>query len=259
MMITSLKKYFIAILLALTVIAGAHARVTDGESIDYRVMYKWGLVNKQAGRVNLSTKRSGPNTIKALLTARSEKWADAFYAVRDTLLGEMNATTMEPSRYEKITHEGGEYKRDLINYTRSGNKASATCHRWKQKSKKKPLTESEITLEAEGLTLDMLSSFYYMRSLDYPRMKAGEKKSLTVFSGKRKETLTITYQGQETIEIDKIKYPCYKISFTFTGEGGKKSSDDMEAWISAAADRIPLKLEGKLPVGKVQCFYVRQK
>ena len=29
----------------------------------------------------------------------------------------------------------------------------------------------------------------------------------------------------------------------------------MDAWISTDAQRIPLKLEGTLPVGKVQCFY----
>lgn len=252
-----MKRFIATLLLTVAVAIGANARVTDGESINYRVMYKWGLVNKQAGRVNMSTRRSGPASIKATLTARSEKWADAFYSVRDTLLGEMNASTMEPSYYEKITHEGGEYKRDLINYSRKGNKVNATCRRWKQKSKKKPLTSSEISLEAEGLTLDMLSSFYYMRSLDYAAMKPGDKKTLTVFSGKRKEKLTITYLGREDVVIDKTKYPAYKISFSFTGEGGKKSSDDMEAWISTAADKIPLKLEGKLPVGKVQCFYVK--
>jgi len=169
----------------------------------------------------------------------------------------MNALTMEPSRYEKITHEGGEYKRDLITYTRSGHHVKAKCHRWKQKNKKKPLTESSIELEADGLTLDMLSAFYYMRSLDYASMKPGDKKTLNVFSGKRKELLTITYHGSEDVKIDKTSHPAYKISFTFTGEGGKKTSDDMEAWISTAPDRIPLKLEGKLPVGKVQCFYVK--
>ena len=29
----------------------------------------------------------------------------------------------------------------------------------------------------------------------------------------------------------------------------------MDAWISTEPNRIPLRLEGKLPVGKVQCFY----
>lgn len=251
-----MKKFLLALFLTAGMALCGHARVSDGESINYRVMYKWGLVNKQAGRVNLSTRRADAGSIKAKLTARSEKWADAFYSVRDTLLGQMNIVTMEPSYYEKITHEGGEYKRDLINYTRRGNHVSAVCQRWKQKSKKQDLTRSEISLEAEGLTLDMLSSFYYMRSLDYAAMKSGDKKELTVFSGKRKERLTITYHGREDVKIDKTVYPAYKISFSFTGEGGKKSSDDMEAWISTATDRIPLKLEGKLPVGKVQCFYV---
>ncbi len=38
---------------------------------------------------------------------------------------------------------------------------------------------------------------------------------------------------------------------------GAKTSDDMEAWIAAGSSRIPLKLEGKLPVGKVHCIYVK--
>lgn len=29
----------------------------------------------------------------------------------------------------------------------------------------------------------------------------------------------------------------------------------MDAWIGTGSQRIPLKMEGKLPVGKVQCFY----
>ncbi len=41
-------------------------------------------------------------------------------------------------------------------------------------------------------------------------------------------------------------------------DGGKKTSDDMDAWISADARRIPVRLEGKLPVGKVHCVYTGQ-
>lgn len=252
-----MKKILLILLLAVGSVVGASAQVNAGESINYRVMYKWGLVNKQAGRVNLSTRRADAHTINATLTARSEKWADVFYTVRDTLLGSMNIATMEPSYYEKITHEGGEYKRDIITYSRKGNHVTANCQRWKQKSKNKPITKSEITLEADGLTLDMLSSYYYMRSLDYASMAPGDKKELTVFSGRRKETLAITYLGKDSVEINDDTYPAYKISFTFTGEGGKKTSDDMWAWISADTKRIPIKLEGKLPVGKVQCFYVK--
>ena len=57
------------------------------------------------------------------------------------------------------------------------------------------------------------------------------------------------------MEIDKKKYPSYHITFTFTTAGGKTSSDNMDAWISSGTDRIPLLLEGKLPVGKVRAIY----
>ena len=36
---------------------------------------------------------------------------------------------------------------------------------------------------------------------------------------------------------------------------GKKSSDDMSAWISTDSRRIPLRIEGKLPVGKIHILY----
>jgi hypothetical protein len=29
----------------------------------------------------------------------------------------------------------------------------------------------------------------------------------------------------------------------------------MDAWISTTSSRIPLLMEGKLPVGKIRCFY----
>lgn len=252
-----MKKLFAVIFIALAGVVAAGAEVSKNESLNYRVMFKWGLVNKQAGRVNLSTKADGASHAKALLVARSEKWADKFYAVRDTLKGRLNASTCEPSYYEKISHEGGEYKRDVIDYERSGEHVKAYCKRWKQKSKKHALTTSETVHEADGFTVDMLSSFYYMRNLDYDKMQPGQKTEMNIFSGKQKERLSIVYQGREDVKIDGTVYPAYKITFRFTGKGGKKTSDDMAAWISTDVSRIPLKLEGKLPVGKVQCFYVK--
>lgn len=101
----------------------------------------------------------------------------------------------------------------------------------------------------------MLSSFYYMRQLPFPTMKKGDSVKMNIFSGKKKEILTIHFQGMEDVKIGKSKYPAYHITFTFTTEGGAVSSDNMDAWISTDAERIPLLMEGKLPVGKVRAVY----
>lgn len=252
-----MKKYVILLLLVVG-LCSAHAATTapDGESLNYRVMYKWGLVNKQAGTVNIRVKHNGKESFTSILTAKSERWADKFYKVRDTLVGKISLATCEPTLYEKISHEGGEFKHDKITYTRTGNKTKGHCLRLRRKKADKPLTSNEITLESAGLTLDMLSSFFYMRSIDFSKKPKGATESMTVFSGKRKETLTITYKGIEVVKIDDKRYQTFHITFRFTGEGGKKTSDDMSAWITTTANRIPVKLEGSLPVGKVQCFLI---
>lgn len=227
------------------------------ESLNYKVMYKWGLINKQAGHVNLSTSQGSAGRFNAILTAASEPWADKFYMVRDTLRGIISTTNGEPDFYEKISHEGGSYKRDVIRYTRSGKLITANCDRYEAKKEGNEPVHSFVTHQAEGFYLDMLSAFYYMRSLPFPSMRPDESRTMNIFSGKRIETLTIRYLGREEITIDKQKYTTYHISFRFTGKGGKETSDSMEAWIAADSSRIPLKLEGKLPVGKVVCLYTR--
>lgn len=229
----------------------------NNESLNYKVMYKWGLVNKQAGHATLSLKR-GPKNYDLMLTAASESWADRFFKVRDTLIGQVEIATFRPMVYKKMSHEGGDRKFDVVTYTYSGNNVLGNCIRKKWDKKGNLKTDEKKTVNAQGITVDMLSSFYYMRSLPYSSWKPGHTQSLNIFSGKSKEILTITYLGEETVKVDNKDYRTFHISFTFTDPANskKQTSDPMEAWISTDAARIPVKLEGKLKVGKVQCLYV---
>ena len=226
------------------------------ERLTYDVMYKWGLINKKAGSVSLVTRpHSTKNDFQAVLTAATAPWADNIFMLRDTLMGTINSSNFLPIYYEKIAHEGGAYDRDILHYTRSGNNVKAKAELWRRRKKETTVTHSEQIHEAEGVTLDMLSSFYYMRQLPFPTMKKGDTVKMNIFSGKKKEILTIHFQGMEDVKIGKSKYPAYHITFTFTTEGGAVSSDNMDAWISTDAERIPLLMEGKLPVGKVRAVY----
>ncbi|MDE5812982.1 MAG: DUF3108 domain-containing protein, partial [Muribaculaceae bacterium] len=39
-------------------------------------------------------------------------------------------------------------------------------------------------------------------------------------------------------------------------KGGKKTSDDIDAWISKDGRRIPLEIKGSLPLGHVSAYLV---
>lgn len=245
----------LAIALAVAMLACACAWAVGplaDETITYKVMYKWGLINKRAGTVNVSLKNEGDN-YECLLTARTEPWADGMYKVRDTLTCTIAREGFKPILYIKNSHEGPEYEYNVVSYFRQGSTTKANVSTYRTKKGKVKRDEQKV-LEGEGVTLDMFSAYYYMRSLPFDQWQPGHSLSLNVFSGRKKELLTIKYHGTEQIELDGKLYDCYSITFLFTSDGKKKSSDDMEAWITTDAARLPVKLEGKLPIGSIRCL-----
>jgi hypothetical protein len=232
----------------------AKATTFADETLNYKVMYKWGLVNKQAGTAALTIRNRSDRDITKL-TAKSDPWADKFYKVRDTLNGVIQKEGFKPTNYEKISHEGSDNKRDIVTYKYVNAKVIGECTRRKWDEDGTLTRDEKRTLESYGTTVDMLSSFYYMRTLKFETFKTGHVITLNIYSGKRKELLTIKYLGTETVKYDNKSYKCYHISFTFTSDGKTKTSDDMDAWITTDSRRIPVKMEGQLKVGKVRCFY----
>lgn len=228
----------------------------NDETLTYNVMFKWGLINKKAGSATL-TLRNQADRYVTQLTAASEPWADRFYEVRDTLNGIIDKKDFRPLFYEKIANEGGDHKHDVVNYkyneAHPDSGIIGLCTR-KVYKKGKLKVDEQRELTSDGTTVDMLTSFYFMRHLPYDTWTPGHSEVVTIFSGKQKERLAIDYSGIVNLKVGDSERPCYHITFVFTSDGSKKTSDDMEAWISADNRRLPMRLEGKLPVGKVHCI-----
>ncbi len=223
------------------------------ETLTYDVIYKWGFINKVAGYATMSLRNDG-NLYRASVFAENAPWANSIYMLRDTLYTTMTKEGYYPVSYTYIAHENGKYKKDVLTFHRDGNTFTADAVRYKRKIEGEPLTSSTIHLEAQGMTVDMLSSFFYLRTLDFPNMKKGQSVTVNIFSGSKKEKLKITYMGTQNVSLNGRSFPSYYINFTFTRRG-VESSAPISGWISTDGQRIPLKVEGKLPVGKVRALY----
>lgn len=227
------------------------------ETLRYVISYKWGLIHKDAGEATLKLTNRG-DAYDLVLTGKTKSWADGFYQVRDTLLGSIKKTGFRPQYYSKIAHENGKYSRDDITYSYSGNAVTGNSKRHRP-DKEGKINVTEKTLKGEGQVFDMLSVFYYLRTIDYAKLLQGGTIESTMFSGKKVEQLTVRCVGKESIKLrDKTQREAYHIRFKFTQEGKKKSSDDIDAWISTDPQHIPLLVVGSLPLGSVKCYYVGQ-
>ena len=254
-MALSMKRILSLLTLLILTIAGLTATAQQTETLHYKVNYHWGLIDKTAGRATFTLRNTGSGQCRAEMVARTEPWADKFYKVRDTLQTTFNASTRLPLSYRRIAHEDGRYASDQLTFSRSGSTSSAKCVRLRRGKKETTVTRAESSLSAQGDAVDLLSSFYYLRHLDFSKMKSGETKTINIFSGKRKELLKITYGGPATLKIDGTKHQTLLITFTFTSDQGKTTSKPIKAWLSTDAAHIPLKLVGELKIGKVECIF----
>ena len=221
----------------------------SSEKLNYEVVYHWGIIWKHAANATLSINRSG-NGYNAMLVGRTRSWADKIYPVRDTLRCTM-ASDLTPRSYQKLTHEKSYYARDVVKFTYSNGTTRGTCSRYR------PGKATQSTqVAARGRAYDMLSVFYMLRNLNFGSMTTGKSFRTTIFSGKEKENLSITYRGVTTVKLRNGKqHKAYHVTFTFTQDGGTKSSDGIDAYLSIDERRIPLLLVGKLPVGEVKVYY----
>lgn len=226
-----------------------HAINFSNETLNYQIVYHWGIIWKHAANASLSISRTG-NGYNAVLVGRTRSWADKVYPVRDTLKCSM-AADLTPRTYQKLTHEKNYYARDEVKFTYSNGSTHGTCSRYRPG---KATQRTQVV--ARGRAYDMLSVFYMLRNLNFGSMAEGKTFRTAIFSGKEKENLTITYRGVTTVKMRNGSQPkVYHVTFTFTQDGGTKSSDGIDAYLSIDARRIPLMLVGKLPVGEVKVYY----
>lgn len=219
-----------------------------GERLNYEIVYQWGAIWKHAGDATLSANKSGSG-YRATLVGKTRSWADKVYKVRDTLTTNMNAD-FTPTIYTKHTHEKNYYARDVVRFSRSGSGTVGKCTRTRQG---KPKQTS--TLKTSGKAYDMLSVFYMLRSLNFGGMTTGKAYTTVIFSGKMQENLTIRYKGKTTVKMrNGTKREAFHVTFSFTQDGKKKSSDNISAYLSTDAKHVPLLIVGKLPVGQVKCY-----
>lgn len=245
-----LKRLYILCVAVLIGMGSVFGRSFSNESLNYEIVYHWGLIWKHAASATLEIKENG-GQYDARLCARTLSWVDKIYKVRDTLYSTMEKERLIPIKYIKATHEKSHEGRDIVEFSRVGDVTTGNCTRIRPGK-----DDFNVTLTAEGNAYDMLSVFYMLRTLDMEKLKEDGTYRTTVFSGKRKEWLDIKYVGEETVKLrDKSSHEAYHIKFTFTEEGKKKSSDDIDTWISTDDARVPLMLKGRLPIGEVRVYY----
>jgi Protein of unknown function (DUF3108) len=209
-----------------------------GEKIVFRLHY--GMIN--AGTATITVEDSKYNfgdreAYHIVGEGNSIGSFDWFFKVRDHYETYVDKQGIFPYRFIRSTDEGG-YK-IFQDYTFHPQK-----HAYNN-------TKGESYLTPD-FAQDMLSAFYYARTLDLANLKKGEILTVMTVVDDEIYPLKMKYLGKETITVDVGKFNCLRFAPVVQKGRVFKKEEDLSVWITDDANHIPILAKAKLMVGSVK-------
>ena len=215
---------------------------TSGEVLRYRISY--GLMD--AGEAVLTVKET------------TKKGADGrpLYHVKGEgkTLGAFNWFFKVEDTYESFIDKKGAFPWHFVRDVNEGGYKINQEYAFNQ-DKQKVVTEGK-EYKVPLAIQDMISSFYYARTLNFKNMKVGDITEFQCFMDGEVWPLKIRYVGKENIKIRKGTFECLKFQPVVQEGRYFEKDDDVEFWVTNDANRIPVLVKAKIPVGTVKMHLV---
>lgn len=210
----------------------------EGEKLSFDLNY--GLIT--AGVATMSIPRikriSGRDAYHVMFEVNSVPSFNWLYKVRDRYETYIDVDGIFPWRFEQHIREGG-YSRDF----------SAFFDQRKGKAK-----TSGGEYDIPQYVNDILSAFYYTRTLDFSEMKVGDKFHMQNFFKDKVYDLDVKFRGRETIEVPAGKFDCVIIE-PLVKEGGLfKHDGDIIIWLTDDELKVPVKVRTKIIIGYIEAM-----
>lgn len=249
-------------LLMLAALAGAQTlpvreRFNTGESVQYELYFKWGILMPRAGQATLSihdTRYEGDPAYHYRLLFRTSGMFEKIYAMRDTIDCYFSPD-MLLLRSEKRVNENNYYAIDDLEFSYTESKTSARSHRYTPSR-----TKVDTMLVSEQYMFDMLGATMYLRSLDWDKMQSGDEFPFHVAIGRDRINISFRYTGQQIVERNEtLKYRTRHFYIDIYDEAFTQSQAAAEIWIGDDENHIPVKIRAKLKIGAAEVYYKSSK
>ena len=214
----------------------------SGEKLKYFISYGFIDAGEAILEVNNTNKKGNNRELLHVKgTGRTLGGFNAFFKVLDTYESYIDKVGVFPWEFVRRVNEGGyKIEQDYI------------LQHDQYKVKTGEGKEYKIPMAIQ----DMISSFYYARTLNFKNIKEGDIFEFNCFMDEEVFLLKIKYVGEEDIHIRKGKFNCLK--FVPVIQTGRLFEDenDVNFWVTNDANRIPILVKAKIPVGSIKMHLV---
>lgn len=208
-----------------------------GEELTYRLRY--GFISAAEGVLKVSQSDltfDGKPAYHLNAVGKTSKAFSVFYNIRDQYDSYIDQKTYLPYFFSEDIKEGRYRRNDKIRFYQEKKKIEATRGNFDAK---------------ESQTFDLLSVYYFSRTLDLANISEGESFKLSYFLKDTLAYLYITYMGKENIKTPLGTLKCLKFSPSLEPGRVFKKNSKLHLWVTDDDNRIPVKAQVDILIGAV--------
>lgn len=208
-----------------------------GEVLKYKLRY--GFITAAEGTLKVldsDLKFDGKPTFKLSVDAATSGTFDIFYKIRDHYDSYIDKVNLKPYFYQENIREGSYRREDKARFSQAEQKVVATKGTFKTPNSQ---------------TFDLVSTYYFARSLDISKMNIGDEVKVNYFLGDEINQLEIQFVGRETVKTKLGKIKCLKFSPSIKPGRIFKKDSKLYLWITDDGNRVPVKAQVEILVGAV--------
>ncbi len=213
----------------------------EGEFLKYKLSY--GIIS--AGFATLQVDEIEKDN-KTLFHVDGNGWTegvvDFFFSVKDNYQTYFDKNTLKPQHFIRIINEGGYTKNKEIFFDFQTHQATVKDH--KNNSEKSFFIQNDVN--------DMLSALYYLRSIDFDKLKENEIFSINMFYDEKMIRIKLKYIGKDIIKTKFGKLKTIVIKPQVEADRVFKEQESVTFWLSDDQSKIPIKIKANIVVGSIK-------
>lgn len=217
-----------------------------GENLRFSVSYVWHGAATDVASATISLKEenlSGQDVLHVGLTARTAKFFDVFFKVREHFDSWVSAKDRRPVRFVRNTREGSYTAFNQYDYDYPAGKIHAVI----QKRDREP---QRLDIPLDGDCYDLTSLLLYLRTIDLEGAEEGKTLRIPYVFSTEKSSITLIYKGKAVKSLRGIgKVSVLKFGLTVADDDVFDLNSLAEIWVSDDENRIPVYFVAPLKVG----------
>jgi hypothetical protein len=211
----------------------------NGEVVKMIVFYNTLGLYAGAGEATFTTaieRFNGKPVYHVIGTGKTYPFFDNFFKVRDRYESYIDTATLLPVKFIRNVDEGGYRIYNNVSFNHDAKTAISTKGVF-------PVTEC---------IQDVISAVYYSRNINFDQYKVGDKIPFDMYLDDEVFHLYIKYMGKEKIKTKYGKFRAIKIKPLLVKGTIFEGGENMTAWVSDDPNRLLLRVESPILVGKIK-------